>query len=113
MGKRKRTVWLVMHYEIMGRPDAPEVDSLQFHVSSSLKKAEAYIRSVWVNAHSWWQVHPHVVDTADFEEGEEVHYYSHRGTKLRTAPTKRAIIAFRRYSARHPECYPTQPPKSK
>jgi len=110
MGQRKRTIWVVMHYEIMGVPDAPRVDSVQFHVSSSLGKAEEYIRSVLVDAHSWWQVHPHVVDTTDFAEGEEVYYYSHRGTRLRTAATGRAVAAFRRHAARNPEFYPVHPP---
>jgi hypothetical protein len=110
MGTRKRTVWVVMHYEIMGLPDNYGVDSVQFHVSSSLARAEEYIRGVRVDAHSWWQVHPHVIDTADFTEGEDVCYYSHRGARLRAAPTRRAIAAFRRYVARHPEWYGADPP---
>ena len=52
MGRRKRTVWVVMHYEIMGVPDAHRVDSVQFHVSSSLNKAEESIRSSRVDSHS-------------------------------------------------------------
>src|SRR5687768_11444766 len=103
-----------MHYEIMGLPDDPRVDAIQFHVSSSLEKAEEYIRSSGVDAHSWWQVHPHEVDSADWlAEGEEVYYYSHRGTRLKTAPTKRTIAAFRKHVARHPELYPASPPNQK
>lgn len=102
MSPSKRTVWVVMHYEIMGPPNSPWVDSVQFHVSSSLEKAEEYIQRTHVSAHSWWQVHPHVVDSADFDEGEEVHYYSHRGTRLKAAPTRRSITAFRKHAARHP-----------
>jgi hypothetical protein len=100
-----------MHYEILGMPDDHWVDALQFHVSSSLAKAEEYIRKMWVDAHSWWQVHPHVVDTTDCDEGEEVCYYSHRGTRLKAAPTNRAITAFRRHAARYPELFPPYPPK--
>ena len=111
MGKRRQTVWVVMHYEIMGLPDCPQVDSIVSHVSSSLSQAEEYIRRVYVDAHSWWQVHPHAVDTADFIEGEEVYFYSHRGKRLRNAPTNRAITAFRRHAARHPEFYRAGPPK--
>jgi hypothetical protein len=75
-----------MHDEIMGTPEAIRVDSLQFHVSLSRSKAEEFMRSAWVDAHSWWQVHPHVVDTDDFAEGDEVYYYSHRIGRLeRTA----------------------------
>jgi hypothetical protein len=110
MSQRKRTVWVVMHYEIMGLPDSHHVDSVQFHVSSSLEKAEESMRRSHVAAHSWWQVHPHVVDAADFGEGDEVFYYSHRGARLSAAPTRRAITAFRRHAARHPEWYPPHPP---
>jgi hypothetical protein len=110
MSKRERTVWVVMHYEIIGVPDDPQVDALQFHVSSSLRKAEEYVRKMWVDAHSWWQVHPHVVDAADCHEGEEVYYYSRRGARLRAAPTGRAITAFRKYAALHPEFFPAHPP---
>jgi hypothetical protein len=109
MSQRKQTVWVVMHYEFMGLAESPWVDSVQFHVSSSLEKAEEYIRSHHTAAHSWWQVHPHVVDTADFDEGDEVYYYSHRWVRLRAAPTSRAFAAFRKHVARHPEWYPQQP----
>ncbi|MDG3007847.1 hypothetical protein [Paludisphaera mucosa] len=109
MGRRGQTVWVVMHYEIMGLPAAPRVDSVQFHVSSSLEKAEEYVRGVCVDAHSWWQVHPHVVDAADLPEGAEVHFYSHRGSRLKAAPMRRAIAAFGRHAARHPESYPAPP----
>jgi hypothetical protein len=111
MSKRQRIVWVVMHYEIMGLPDSPRVDSVQFHMSSSLNKAEEYIHSVHVDWHSWWQVHPHVIDAPDYDEGEKVYYYSHRGTRLRSAPILRAITAFRKHTARHPDFYPSCPPK--
>ncbi|WP_165250862.1 hypothetical protein [Paludisphaera soli] len=110
MGRRRRVVWVVMHYEIMGTPDAPRVDSVQFHVASSLQMAEDYIGRVWVDHHSWWQVHPHEVDApADGDEGEETYYYSHRRTPLKAAPIRRAIAAFRKHAARHPEHYPARP----
>ncbi len=110
MSKRKRVVWVVMHYEIMGLPDSPRIDSVQFHVSSSLEKAEEYIRDVHVDSHSWWQVHPHVVDDPEFVgEGEEVYYYSHRGTPLKSAPITRAIAAYRKHTDRYPEFYTSRP----
>jgi len=94
-----------MNYEFMGSSGSPRIDSVQFHVSSSLRKAEAYIRKHHVDAHSWWQVHPHVIDTIEFDEGLEVHFYSHRGTPLRAAPTGRALAAFKKHVARYPEIY--------
>src|SRR5215211_1870426 len=51
----------------------------------------------------------HQVDTADFAEGEEVYFFSHRGTPLKAAPTGRAITAFHRHVARNPEFYPAHP----
>ena len=113
MRQRERTVWVVMHYEYMGLPDSPRIDSVQFHVSSSLANAEMYIRAIQVDSHSWWQVHPHVIDTSDFDEGNEVVYYSHRGTRLKAAPFKRALTAFQKHAARHPEFYPPRLSKRK
>jgi hypothetical protein len=98
-----------MHYEFMGLPNSPHLDSVQFHVSSTLKKAEKYMRIGSVAAHSWWQVHPHTLDADGGDwlyEGEEVYYYSHRGTPLKSAPVHRALAAFRKYVALHPERYP-------
>jgi len=109
MPKRPQTVWVIMHYEIMGLSESYWIDCLQFHVSSSLKKAEASIRRVQVDAHSWWQVHPHEIDTTDFDEGVETHFDSHRGTRLKSAPATRAIAAFRKHVARNPEIYGDHP----
>src|SRR5262249_519773 len=110
-GQRKQRVWVVMHYEIMGRPELPHIDCAQFHVSSTLLKAEAYIRAVSVDAHSWWQIHPHVVDhPLGSDEGDEIYFFSHRGTRLKSAPVQRAIAAYRRHAARHPELFPQHSP---
>ncbi len=76
-----------------------------------LSKAEEYIRGVRITPHSWWQVHPHVVHATDLAEGDEVYHYSHRGTRLRTAPIPRAIAAFRKHAAKYPAVYPTRPPE--
>jgi hypothetical protein len=106
MKRTKQTIWVIMHYEFMGLPQSLYIDSVQFHVSSSLKKAEQYIRDHTVDAHSWWQVHPHVLDADSDDEGNEVHYYySHRGTSLKTPPMKRARAAFLRHAACYPEFY--------
>ena len=83
MSKKKQTVWVVVHYKFMGVEPCVRIDSVQFHISSSRRKAETYIREGWVVSWSWWQVHPHVLDAKPGEvEGEEVYYYSHRGTLL-------------------------------
>ena len=99
MKQKKTTVWVVMHYEYMFNE---HIDSVQFHVSSSLRKAEKYISESGVMPCSWWQVHPYVVDYNDFwDDGKpEVHYYSHTGKPLRVAPFKRALAAYRRHLER-------------
>jgi hypothetical protein len=87
-----------MHYEIFG-VEPTVADCLQAHVSSSLRRAEAYIRDVYVSPFSWWQIHPYVVDNPKdgwLDEGAEVHYYSHRGKRLRSAPWQQAIKAWQR-----------------
>jgi hypothetical protein len=106
----KQTVWVVMHYEIMGLPEWPRVDSVQFHVASTRRRAENYLRRSRACAHSWWQVHPHVVDCTEGGEGGEVYYYSHRATPLKCAPTRRAIKAFRKHADRHPQWYASPRP---
>jgi len=107
VAKRKRVVWVVTHYEYVGHPDLPWVDALQFHVSSSLAKAEKIIRAGCGYApHSWWQIHPHTVDDTEDDEGREVYYYNHRGMRLKAAPVARAKAAFVKFAARDPEHYP-------
>jgi hypothetical protein len=101
MSKKKTiTVWVIMHYEIMFDD---HIDSLQFHVSSTRKKAEEYIRKGCVAPYSWWQLHPHRLDHdswVDGEEGVEVYYYSHTGKPLKSAPQKQALAAYQRAKAR-------------
>src|SRR5262245_45189133 len=104
MKKERSTVWVVMHYEYSRLKGVILVDCLQFHVSSTRRKAEKYIRDSLVASYSWWQIHPHVVDCNDWmSEGEEVYYYSHKGTPLRSPPFKRAEKAFLRQEEKNRE----------
>lgn len=97
MKKRRKTVWVVMHYEYIRWGRSMLVDGVQFHVSTSLRKAEEFIRGMWVYPFSWWQIYPYVLDDDDFvTEGETIYYYSHKGTPLRRPPYKRAETAFKR-----------------
>ena len=99
--QKQKTVWVVMHYEIMGAEPHVVVDCVQFHVSSTLKKAEQYIRGRWVYPFSWWQVHPLIVDT-DGDESNEVQFFGHRGKPLRKAPTQQAIRAYKQDRLKFP-----------
>ncbi len=89
MLKKKTIVWLVMHYEFMFEG---KLDCLQFHVASTLKKAEIYVKKARVMPYSWWQVHPYVID--EYADCEEVYYYSYRGKPLKKAPWIQARRAF-------------------
>jgi hypothetical protein len=68
------------------------------------------MRLLWVDAHSWWQVYPFELDGTKFDEGQEIYYYSRRGTRLKAAPQRRALSAFRKHVARHPEWWPPDQP---
>jgi len=87
--KKKTIVWLIMHYEFMFEGT---LDCLQFHVSSTLKKAEAYVKKSGMMPYSWWQVYPYVID--EHGDGDEVYYYSYKGKRLMKAPWKQARRAF-------------------
>ncbi len=84
-----------MHYEFMLEGT---LDCLQFHVSSTLKKAEAYVKKSVVMPYSWWQVHPYVVD--EHCEGDEVYYYNYQGKRLKKKPWTQARRAFDAAKAR-------------
>jgi len=93
-------VWVIMHYEIMLDD---HIDCLQFHVSSTRKRAEEYIHKSGMAPYSWWQLHPHRIDhdsRSDGEEGVEVYYYSHTGRLLKSAPQKQALTAYQRAKKR-------------
>jgi hypothetical protein len=106
MPKKKQMVWVFMHYEYMGAGSSERIDSVQFHVSSSRRKAEKFVREMWVQPFSWWQVHPYVVDADDWlSEGEEVYYYSHKGAPLRRPPYKRALRAWERDKVKNPDMH--------
>ncbi|HQR42179.1 MAG TPA: hypothetical protein PLX97_05830 [Gemmatales bacterium] len=92
------TVWVIMHYEYFYDG---QIDCLQFHVSSTLKKAEAYMRRLYMAPYSWWQVHSYVIDN-DHEkdwDDEQVHFYNNRGKSLKKAPHKQAMRAFEKANA--------------
>jgi hypothetical protein len=93
--KKKATVWVIMHYEFMLEG---KLDCMQFHVSSSLKQAEAYVKKSGVMPYSWWQVHRYVVD--EHGDDAEVYYYSYRGKPLKNAPWNQARRAFDAAKAR-------------
>jgi hypothetical protein len=111
MAKKQATAWVLVHCEYMGTGPCIYVDSLVSHVSSSRRRAEAYVRDVHVDPYSWWELREFVVDCKDHDRDgaahvEEVLFYSHRGTPLRRAPFKRARTAYDRELRRREQ----QPP---
>lgn len=95
MAKKKLSfVYVVMHYEFF-----TSIDSMVFHISSSLKEAEKYIEKMIVCSSSWWEVLPMKIDQDINEELSElivpkVFYYNYKGKSVKRRPVKQAIVAF-------------------
>jgi hypothetical protein len=106
MRKPVPNCWVVVHHEFIGLPAESRVDVIQCHVATSLAKAEAYFRRRYTSAHGWWQIHAHRIDDETCtNDGLEVCFYSHRGTRLTRPPIARAREAFFRDVARNPDWY--------
>lgn len=100
MTRKGKTAWVLTHCDIMGDAAKPHVDSLAWHVSSSLRKAEKYICSTIVSPTSWWEIREFQTDCPDRDNDdksqlETVRYYSHKGARIACAPWNRAVKAFK------------------
>lgn len=65
---KQSMAWVVTHCEVNGRQGgARSVSSLAFHVSSSLERAEAFIRArgSGFEQDSWWEIRGFFVDCDD------------------------------------------------
>ena len=91
---KKKSVWVVTHCEYMGTIEHPHIDEMVFCVSSSLKAAESYIRSIGVDPHSWWLIQNYEIDIDDGGDMEQ-HFYSHKGKSLKQPPYKYAEYHFK------------------
>lgn len=89
------TAWLVSHCERVPRPDGGmEISSLPFHVSSSLRKAESFIRKRGrrMARGSWWEVRHFITDCKDellddSAQVEDVRYYNRNGRSIARPPS--------------------------
>jgi hypothetical protein len=95
---RKRTVFLVLHYEIMMHgSDIYWPDDIVSYVASSLAKALRYIKRVSVEEYSWWKIEEQAVDGMD--NPVHIGWYGRRGGKLKAAPYEKAIAAYKKCKA--------------
>jgi hypothetical protein len=93
--RRKRTVFLVLHHEIMLRgQDCYFADEVVFYVASSLERAIQYIKRVSVEEYSWWEIEQLAVDSMD--DPIRVGWYGRRGGRLKAAPFDKSLAAFKR-----------------
>src|SRR5262245_18218591 len=92
---RKRTVFLILHHEIMTHgSDVYFADDIVSHVASTLNKALRYITRVGVAEYAWWEIQQGAVDEMD--DPVRVGWYGRRGAKLKAAPFKEALAAFKK-----------------
>src|SRR5436305_546467 len=86
--RAKTKVWVVIHCEYFQFHDctSPTVDEMAFHVSSTLSKAERYMRGCNMSSYSWWKVQQFGVNENN-DEGQ-VHYYTHKGLPIESPPFK-------------------------
>lgn len=87
-------LWVVIHCEIMQIGADPIVDEMVFHVSSTRRKAEEFVKERGVMPYSWWRVQRFTVDETNEEDLS--FFYTHEGTRIDSPPTKKAITIFKR-----------------
>jgi hypothetical protein len=88
------TSWLITHCEKVARPDGGmEISSLPFHLSSSLGKAESFIRKRGRRfaRGSWWEIRGFITDCKDellddSAQVEDVRYYDRNGRSIARPP---------------------------
>ena len=87
-------IFIVVHHEIMGSPDAPRHDEMLFYMASSMKKALKLIRTSSVDRWSWWEVQSQDLDS--YEWPQHVGYYGLRGGKLAKPPYAKCVEIFKK-----------------
>jgi hypothetical protein len=82
---RAKTVYIILHHEIMGGREHPKDDEMLFYIASSLAKAIELIKRSYVCRWSWWEIQKVRMD--DFDWPTHVGYYGRRGGKLKQPPS--------------------------
>jgi hypothetical protein len=90
----KRRVWVIIHCEIFHFGKEYVVDEMVFHVSSSKRKAESYVKEACVSSYSWWKVQYFDVDQSN--EKEVCFYYTYKGKAVTSPSSKQAIANFKK-----------------
>ncbi len=97
-----RSVWVVLHCEYMRDPKHRVIDEMVFHVASSPRTAERFIKSRWVSPYSWWEVQRRLLDVADDDVVPKKHFYNHRGQPRKLPPQKQAFRAYEHWWEQQP-----------
>jgi hypothetical protein len=102
MKKRRKTVWVVMYHYFMRFEGEVIAENSLFHVASTKRQAEEYIRSRNPPSSSWWEIHPKILDCRDVVgDRYDIFYYTHKGNPSQSYPYAKAERAFRREEAKH------------
>jgi hypothetical protein len=95
--KSKRTIYIVLHHEIMDFGGGePRDDEMVFYVVSSFAKAIARIKASGVSPYSWWEIQKQILDDPNCDTPEHVGYYGLKGGKLKSPPYEKCIEIFKR-----------------
>ena len=94
--KRARDVWVILHCEWVRKPEDRFIDEMVFHVASSLKAAECYVRELQGMPKSWWKIERFPLDKS-VDAAQETRLYNHKGTP-RKSPMNAAFRYFEKYS---------------
>jgi hypothetical protein len=88
-------VYVCNHREYMDFGEGPVVNDLVLHVASSKKKAEEYMKSLWCDPYSWWELTEYELDGSPMDDDYyTVGIYGNRGGKFRGDPMKKCLAAF-------------------
>jgi hypothetical protein len=90
-----RKVWLVSHCEVFKVQPTFQIDEMPFHICSSLRRAEEYIRSLSMSDYSWWYLAEFSIDDPDHDKfARSIRVYNHLGKQINKTPLNRAVKAF-------------------
>ena len=103
--RSKKFVWVVIHCEYVARGPGldddllPFTDEMVFHVASTRRAAEKYVRVLHVSTHSWWKVEKRLVNQPDYDADDrpERHFYNYRGKPRSKEPRSAALPQFQKW----------------
>ena len=104
-------VYLVLHCEVWQTKPNLLIDDMPSHVASSLEKAEAYIKEIYIFDDAYWKIAEYTVDNPDpdgdclADQSPLVRYYGNKGKPLKTITMARLNKAIREFEKENPKGY--------